>query len=139
MEITTLLIIGYKLSLLTFSIGVLIYALPIPWSGLKSWGPRLIWDSIAATILLSLFYFLIKISNKIPLYLGGSWSYFEAWLNNALAFAITLKELVLIAYAAARTLDLSRVVSSLLWPIDRLANALWLFMITIYGLAVLLN
>lgn len=135
-DIATLLTLGYKLSLLTFSLGALIYALPIPWKGLKIWGPRLVWDSIATMVLISLYYILVMLSNKLPIILGGSWSYFISWLRSLILFATSLKELVILAYAATRALSPLKALSSLLWPIDRLSNVLWIFLATIYGLSV---
>ncbi len=134
-DIASLLILGYKLALLTFSLGTLIYALPVPWRGVKIWGPRLIWDSIAATILISTYYVLLTISNKIPLLFGGSWSYFISWLKSLIFFTLSLKELVILAYTAARALGPLKALTSLLWPIDRLSNILWIFIATIYGLS----
>ncbi len=139
MSISSLLLIGYKLSLLTFSLGTLVYALPIPWRGLKAWGPRLIWDSIASMVLISIYYIIVKASNMIPLILGGSWPYFLSWLKSLIMFSTGLKELVIIAYAATRSLGPLKVLSSLLWPIDRLSNVLWIFIATIYGLAIFIK
>ncbi|MCE4621550.1 MAG: hypothetical protein F7B95_03820, partial [Desulfurococcales archaeon] len=139
MDINSIIILAYKLTFLTFNLGVLIYALPVPWSSIKVWGPRLIGDSIAAFALLTLYYVLLEISNKIPLYLGGSWDYFGVWINNIVLFAASLKELVIVAYTAAKAAGISRAVSTILWPIDRLANVLWLFIISVYGFALLVK
>jgi len=139
MEVTRLIILGYKLALMTFYLGVLVYALPLPWRGIKQWAPRLIGDSITAFILITLYFVLVEASNKVPLYLGGSWDYFDFWISRVIGFAIAIKELVILAYAAANVVSLSKLVSTILWPIDRLANVLWLFVITIYGIATLVR
>jgi hypothetical protein len=139
LDVTSLLIIGYKLSLLTFSIGTLIYALPVPWRGLKIWGPRLVWDSISAFIFLSIYYVLLEISNKIPMLLGGSWAYLISWMKSLIAFTLSLKEIVIIAYTAAKALGPLKMLSSLLWPIDRLSNVLWIFLASVYGLSIFIK
>jgi hypothetical protein len=90
-------------------------------------------------ILMSLYYALIQLSNKIPLMLGGSWSYFVSWLRSLVMFALGMKELVIMAYAAARALGPLKVLTSLLWPIDRLSNVLFIFIATVYGLAVFIK
>jgi len=91
---TGLLFLAYDLAMLSFFIGVLIYALPIPWYPLKRWAPRLMVDSIIAAILAISFYTLLDVSNFIARILGGSWELFYKWLKTSIGVMIGLKTLV---------------------------------------------
>ena len=133
------LLVAYELIMLTFSLGVLILALPIPLRGLKAWGSRMIVDSISAFILLSLYATLIELSNTIPSLLGWTWEGFYTWYDNALALVFTLKTIIASLIAAAKTLYMSQLVSSLLGPIDRLVNIMLIALVTIGTLSTIIR
>lgn len=75
-----LLIIAFYLSILTFYLGTLIYALPIPIASLKKWGPRLINDAFFITILTLCIEIIIGFANYLRQVLGGDWN---SYLNLA--------------------------------------------------------
>ena len=63
MFIDTVLNAAFALSVLTYYLGVLIYAIPIPWYGIKRWAPLLIFDGLLAASLTLFFNDIIIIIN----------------------------------------------------------------------------
>lgn len=131
--------VAYYLAFLTFYLGVLIYALPIPWRGLKSWAPRLIGDSILAIIMITLYIAIVGSTDYLLGLLGGSWDAFWSWVKSALAFASTMKALVVIVLAAAKAVNASWVLSSITWPIDRVVNLVIITVATLSGIGWLVS
>lgn len=80
-----LLLIAYYLSILTFYLGVLIYALPIPVTGLKRWGPRLITDAFFIAILTLSINTIVNVSDYIRILAGGSWEIFFLQIRSTIA------------------------------------------------------
>ncbi len=133
------LVVAYYLAFLTFYTGVLIYALPIPWRGLKSWAPRLIGDSLFAVVLISSYLVLVKSTDYLLGILGGSWDAFWSWVSSALAFVTTAKTLVISLLAAAKSVNASWILSSITWPIDRVINLVIIVVATLSGLGWLVT
>ena len=73
------LIYAFYLAGLTYFLGVLFYALPIPVEGVKRWGPTLIKDSIYSLVWLSIYNDVIYLAKYILYLLGFSWTgYFDS-------------------------------------------------------------
>jgi len=138
-SISYLMLIAYELVLLTFSLGVMILALPIPLRGLKAWSGRLISDSIIAFILITLFWTLISFSNNFPLMFGWNWEGFNDWITHILGLLLAFKAVIAAIIAAARAFYLSQLVSTLLWPIDKIVNIVILTFVTIYALSIVVR
>jgi len=77
------LLIAYYLALLSFYLGVLIYSLPIPITGLKRWGPRLLSDAFFVATLVVGFDLIIEFANYLLQLLGASWPIFTATIAMA--------------------------------------------------------
>ncbi len=80
------LLIAYYLSILTFYLGVLIYALPIPLMGLKKWGPRLITDAFFIAILTLSLNTIVNVADYIRVLAGGSWEFFLLHVKSTIIF-----------------------------------------------------
>lgn len=132
-----ILVTAYKLSLLTFYIGVLIYALPIPLPGLKRWAPTLMADSILAAALVFLVYTLLDLSDYIAASLGGSWAFFESWYADAFSIITGLKALIAIIYSTPDPAGVLGGVKVLVSPVDKAATAALLFLLTVGGIHLL--
>jgi len=76
-----LLIVAYYLSILTFYLGALIYLLPIPLTGLKRWGPRLISDSLFILVLSISIGTIFSFADFLRAVLGGDWQHFLQFLK----------------------------------------------------------
>jgi hypothetical protein len=76
-----LLVIAMNLATLTYFIGVLVYALPVPYKPMKRWGVRLIIDAISAAVLISSYTIITELGDRILDVLGVSWSIFHRWLT----------------------------------------------------------
>jgi hypothetical protein len=85
--------LAVMLSSLTYYLGSLFYALPIPIFGIKRWAPRLIQDGIYTTILATVWLLLLAVTQYFMGLLGVSWSSFYAWSNQVIntEFAIQLE------------------------------------------------
>ncbi len=84
------LLVAFNLAVLSYYLGVLIYALPIPWYGIKRWGPLLIIDGIFSAILIFSFNILIQAVNYIFSTLNLSWNDFIAWTNAVISSIFSL-------------------------------------------------
>ncbi|BBD71931.1 hypothetical protein HS1genome_0320 [Sulfodiicoccus acidiphilus] len=85
------------MAILTYFIGALIYALPVPLQGLKRWAPRLISDGIYASVLINSFLGIVFLSNQIASQLGASWSDFFGWTSSVVNLEFNV-------FAAIRTI-----------------------------------
>lgn len=126
------LLLAYKLSILTFNLGVLVYALPAPWPPLKAWAPRLIADAVLAAALSLLFYTLLGASDWVARLLGGSWPLFYAWYESALTSLMGTKAFIFLLSSVSGTSPLGEAVSVILRPLDRVVDA-GLFMVSWVG------
>ncbi|MGC9071245.1 MAG: hypothetical protein ACP5HK_00900 [Acidilobus sp.] len=123
--------IAIKLALLTFYIGVLIFALPLPFRGVKRWGGSLVRDSIFSFALALSLTGLMQFSDELARMLGGSWVYFDQWLTGGLDVVLSLKVAVtaisgVLSYAPGLS-----GVRALLGPLNDALTADILFMITL--------
>ncbi len=90
MSLGDFLELAYYLSILTFYLGVLIYALPIPITGLKRWGPRLISDAFFVASLTFGFYAILNAANYIAQVLGSDWVRYFGFLNAQLTAQLSM-------------------------------------------------
>lgn len=84
------LLAAFNLSVLTYYLGVLVYALPIPWYGVKKWAPLLIMDGIFSAILVFGFNIIIQVVNYLFTILGLSWNNLMTWLNTTISSVFVL-------------------------------------------------
>ena len=84
------LLLASNLALLTYIIGILVLALPIPYKNLKKWGMLLIIDSISTAVLISIYGILLHLGDYILNLIGYSWSNFINWLVARTAMLLTL-------------------------------------------------
>lgn len=136
---TDVLIVAFKLAILTFYTGVLVYALPIPWRPLKRWAPILIWDSVAAAVVSLLFYFMIDVSNRVAQLIGGSWELFEAWLGISTSFLAAVKTAIVYVTAIFSALGKGVLVKRLLSPLDAAVNTSLFTVFWVAGIAYLVR
>ncbi|MEM4694968.1 MAG: hypothetical protein QXD67_03395 [Ignisphaera sp.] len=85
-----LLLTSFYLSILTFYLGVFIYALPIPITGLKRWGPRLINDAFFIAILSTTIDSIIGFADYLRHTLGGNWTYYIHAVRGLIMYRTTL-------------------------------------------------
>ncbi|MCY0860390.1 MAG: hypothetical protein OWQ54_08185 [Sulfolobaceae archaeon] len=84
------LYIGMSLSVLTYMIGAMIMALPIPVYGVKKWGPRLIGDGIYSAVWINIYGGVIYLIQSISQAIGVSWSYFITWIETVVSEEISM-------------------------------------------------
>ncbi len=84
------LYVAMNLSVLTYTIGTMIMALPIPVHGLKKWGPKLIGDSIYSAVLVNVYGGILYIIQDVSQALGVSWSYFNTWIQIIISEEISM-------------------------------------------------
>ena len=78
-------IIG-ALGLLTYTIGALIYGLPIPFRGVKQWAPRLVGDGIYIAFWVAVYSTIMAFAEQIASTIGSSWSSYYPWLYQTNTF-----------------------------------------------------
>ncbi len=79
------LLIAIDLAMLTYALGVLMWTLPIPYRGVKVWGPRLIADAAMAAVLASSVYLIMYAGDYLLRVLGVNWPSFYDWLTELTA------------------------------------------------------
>ncbi|MEM1623596.1 MAG: hypothetical protein QW543_05655 [Sulfolobales archaeon] len=76
-----LLSLAYMLSLLTYSLGAVLYGSPLPLKSIKKWGVLMMYDGLASAVLVSAYSLLLKLGDYFLAILGASWPNFIAWLT----------------------------------------------------------
>ena len=131
----TFIHVAYKLSMLSFYLGVLVYALPVPWRGVKRWAPILIADGIFTLVLLLSMDVILHTSNTIARIAGGSWELFQSWLTRILGVLLDFKLVI----ASLKMLpDIAGITDGILYalsPIDKAVNAAIFFVAAVTGVA----
>ena len=138
-NIIDILLIAYKLSLLTFYIGVLIYALPIPWRSFKRWGPTLIVDGIFSMALVMAFSLIFIGVEELQQLLGGSWTFYFMWLSSLLNWVLTVKTLLLTLKLVLSLSPVSGVYSTYFLPFERSLDALYITVGWLMGMGYLIG
>lgn len=82
------------LASLTYTIGSLFYALPIPVYGIKKWGPRLITDSIYVIVWSTIYTAVLAFMDQILSLLGVSWASYFQWLYSVENYDIIQYEII---------------------------------------------
>ncbi len=136
---TDLLVLAYRLAVLTFSLGALIYALPIPLPGLKRWAPRLIVDSMLVVVIIVGFDALFGLADRIAQLAGGSWQYFNSWLAGGVTEFLAMKGLRIAVEAIPDPIGITDAILAILRPIDKLATTGLYFLGFIGGLGLLVH
>ncbi len=133
------LILAYRLALLTFYLGVLVYALPIPYSGLKRWAPVLIADSIISAILALSLYYIFDYLDELVQLIGGSWTFFYTWMGSVISVLTALKSIVIALYMAPDPLGIISGLKSIIAPFDKLVTSALYLQAFIFGIAYLVK
>ncbi|MEM0173824.1 MAG: DNA import protein CedA [Sulfolobaceae archaeon] len=124
-----LLYIAQNLAILTYFLGVLLYALPIPIYGIKKWAPKLVSDGIYASVWVNIYAGILYMISLISNIIGISWDSYFLWLRQVLGFELNL---YLIIRATAATASVDPALSVLVAPFT-------LFMSFMTGLITLLQ
>lgn len=90
-EALSFALLAFKLSMLSFYLGVLIYALPLPWAPLKRWAPRLIGDGIMGAALSVGFALIIYGVAAFGKAIGVTWDTFVVWVAEQLSLILAIK------------------------------------------------
>ncbi|BAA79132.1 hypothetical protein APE_0220 [Aeropyrum pernix K1] len=140
MEGGDLQLLAFKLAMLGFYLGVLIYAAPIPASSIKRWASTLVEDSLIAALLALTAAALIAVAGYLQLLIGGSWPQLDAWLFDAVVFAASLKALSSLVTSLPDPLEaLKPLASAAASVMDELSWAVTLLAATVLGLKYLLG
>ena len=113
---TELLLIAQSLSILTYMLGVVVYALPIPVSGLKRWAPRLVSDGIYALILVTIYNIIVSVTDQLQVELTGSWNSYIDWINNTMSTITTIYQYILLIIGALSTIPYAGTLIQAVFP-----------------------
>ncbi|ABM81121.1 hypothetical protein [Hyperthermus butylicus] len=113
------LAIASQLAVLTYYLGVLIYALPLPIYRLKKWAPILIQDSIWAAILIFTYSLLLSFSDSLAGYSGISLESLVAYMQLVIAIVMSVNFIAraFITSLSMLPVSLHHVASVILLPI----------------------
>ncbi|MEZ0393436.1 MAG: hypothetical protein ABWK00_00075 [Desulfurococcaceae archaeon] len=75
----TLIELAFYLSVLTYYVGTLVKALPLPFAGLKKWGTILMADGLFSASLVFSYKALLLLTSYVGALLGVSWERFASW------------------------------------------------------------
>lgn len=131
--------LALELALLTFYIGALIYALPLPTRGVKRWGGTLVRDSITSYALALSLLSILSFSNHIAMLLGGSWAYLDLWLKTGLVMVLGAKMVIAALGPLLSSVPVGSSVKALLGPLNDALTADLLFLITVMAVEVMVR
>lgn len=131
--------LAVKLALLSFYIGVLIYALPIPIRGIKRWGGTLLRDSMFSFILAISLTAIMEFAQGIAGMLGGSWPYFDSWLTNGIELLLSVKVALLALSSLASYVPGGSAARALVSPFNDALTADLLLMITLAAIEAIVR
>lgn len=80
-----LLSLAYALSLLTYSLGAILFGSPLPIRSVKRWGVLMMYDGLASAVLVSVYSLLLKLGDYLLGVVGASWPFFMSWLTGRTA------------------------------------------------------
>lgn len=129
------LLVSLYLSQLTFFIGVLIYSLPIPFTGLKRWAPRLISDSIFVTSIALTLDMIFRFADTLINILGGSYVFANVF-NTLISLPLILLMNIVFGYVKGTVPSALRPLVS---PISSLASAAYTSLLTIVMLTLIIK
>ncbi len=93
------LTLSFYFAVLTYYLGCLIYALPIPSYGLKKWAPTLISDSLAALFITTLYTGILATIKWLIAFMGASWSSYIEWITLRIGIMIFVSFVIMNAGA----------------------------------------
>jgi len=129
------LLVSLYLSQLTFFIGVLIYSLPIPFTGLKRWAPRLISDSIFVTSIALALDMIFRFADALINILGGSYAFANVF-NILISLPLILLMNLVFGYMRGIVPSALRPLVS---PLSSLASAAYTSLLTIIVLTLIIK
>ena len=94
------LISAFYLAGLTYFLGVIFYALPIPVEGVKQWAPKLIKDAIYVLVWISIYQYVIDIARGVLDLTGYSWNGYFIFLTGFTALTSFLYTVLVIIKVA---------------------------------------
>jgi len=116
------LILAYSLAILTYYLGVLIYAIPIPWWGIKKWAPTLIYDALAASLLVLMFSTIVELVNYLGSLLNVDWQAYFEWLTSRIAIMGSFISFLVTLSLMLSSAGVKAVSTAVLGPIISLAT-----------------
>jgi len=129
------LLVSLYLSQLTFFIGVLIYSLPIPFTGLKRWAPRLISDSIFVTSIALTLDMIFRFADTLINILGGSYDLANVF-NTFISLPLILLMNIVFGYVKGVVPSALRPLVS---PLSSLVSAAYTSLLTIVMLTLIIK
>ncbi len=131
--------VAIQLAVLSFYIGVLIYALPLPIRGVKRWGGQLLRDSMFSFALAISLTAVMEFAQGVAGMLGGSWAYFDAWFQNGVQLILGLKVAAMALSSLTSYVPGASAARALLGPLNDALTADLLFMATLGALEAIVR
>ncbi|MDM7275657.1 MAG: hypothetical protein P3X22_006025 [Thermoprotei archaeon] len=132
-------ILAIKLAILTFYLGVLVYALPLPLRSIKKWAPELLSDGVQALFIALIYGTLYVASLNLAGLLGGSWTLLDVWIKKSVGVIVNIKMFLAALGAVPVISKISGIAYAVAGPLDRAATLALLFMVTLSGIIELVT
>jgi len=126
-----LLALAFYLSVLTYYLGVLIRALPIPLYGLKRWAPRLMVDGVFSAILVFSYNTILWVIRYFGAVLGADWTQYYKWLDGMVAGTISLLAILQVIGSSLTSAGLSFLAHATVSPLISSLTYLLVFIMTV--------
>uniref|UniRef100_A0A7J3ZLX1 Uncharacterized protein n=1 Tax=Fervidicoccus fontis TaxID=683846 RepID=A0A7J3ZLX1_9CREN len=117
-----LLMLALALAFLGYNIGAMLLMMPIPFSGLKKWGPTLMKDSIYAMVLVLSSGTILGAVSYLQKTLNSDWGVLTVWIAERTAFLLGWKASLTAISAAISKLTGSVIFHSILEPLVKAVN-----------------
>ncbi len=133
-----LLVIAFYLSVLTYYLGVLFHMLPIPFYGVKKWGPQLMIDGVFSAILVFSYSFIQWLIKYFGGVLGVSWERYDAWLVTEVNIVLSTIVLLKVFGMGLSSIGLNFLANSLISPLISSLTYLLIFILTVSMLVTMI-
>jgi len=130
-----LLALAFYLSVLTYYLGVLIRALPIPLYGVKRWAPQLMIDGLFSAILVFSYRVILWLIEYMSSILGASWPNYQLWLLSEVNIIVGMIATLQLLGAALSSAGLNFLANALISPLISSLTYLLTFLVTVSALA----
>lgn len=132
------LAIAFYLSVLSYVLGTLLKALPVPFLSVKKLGRMLINDGLFSAVLVFLYNTILRAMEYIGSVLGVNWASFISWLNERINILIGLAAALRILGTYMEKAGFRFLVSSFISPLANLVVSCLMSLIFIFVFSIIL-
>ncbi len=134
-----LLLLALGLAMLGYNLGALLLMMPLPFPGLKRWGPTLMRDAVYSAILIGSAHIILNIVPYLQKLLGVSWTHFTLWITGRIGWLAGWKTALSALMAAASKVLGGFFVYTVLEPLSKMINYALTTMYSILSVSIIVK